>query len=493
MRSNVASRVDYYPSGATTRAFHASNARRRLICGPIRSGTSVMLCNELLRQMLECPAVNGVRRSRYAVLRRTFADLKRTTIKTWVDWSLPVFGTEPVQRVEGIVHEIDINLPDGTRVESEVNFFSMAKDAHISRLLSLELTGGVINETRDLPKAVIDAFDDRIGHYPAKRDGGEGYRFWLAGDTNPPDLDHWIYRMFEEGDPSPDGWEYFRQPGALVRDGVGGWKVNPLAENLQNLNNGAEFYLEAMQGKSEAHIAVYYGGEYGYAEEGQRIVSDYNDAVHCAAQPLDYDLNVPNLYIGVDFGATPAATIMQVMANGQYRVIEELNAEKFGIGTFAANILKPRLQRLQAMGFNADDMVFTGDPAGAGTSQTDGKVPFQVLAEEGITCAPAFTNSFPKRTEIINRVCRQLVDGQPRFLISPKCKVLRKGLAQKYVLKKVGVSTDEGVKYQTVPDKNEFSHVVEGCTYGLMGTGEGRDIGHSKGSGPIAYRNRRVA
>ncbi|MEZ5935831.1 MAG: hypothetical protein R3F54_28760 [Alphaproteobacteria bacterium] len=484
--------IVYRPSGPTTRRFHLSKARRRLIVGPIRSGTSVALCNELMRQMMECPAVNGVRRSRYAVLRKTFGDLKRTTIKTWVDWSLPLFKTEPVQRVEGIIHDVDIMLPDGTRVVSEVNFFSMAKEAHISRLLSLELTGGVINEARDLPKAVVDAFDDRIGHFPAKRDGGEGYRFWLAGDTNPPDQDHWIYEMFEENE-TPAGWEYFRQPGALIRDGRGGWKINPKAENLQNLNGGAQFYLDAMQGKSEAHIAVYYGGEYGYAEEGKRIVSDYNDAVHCASEPLDYDLSVPELYIGIDFGATPAATIRQVMPNGQYRTIEELNAEKFGIGAFAANVLKPRLQRLHAMGFNPENMVITGDPAGSGTSQTDGKAPFQILADEGIKCDPAFTNSFAMRTEIINRVCRQMVDGQPRYLISPKCKVLRKGLAQKYVLKKVGVSTDEGTKYQTLPDKNEWSHVVEGDTYGLMGTGEGRDIGKTTGSGPIQYKNRRVA
>lgn len=442
--------------------------------------------------MMECPAVDGVRRSRWAVLRKTYADLKRTTTKTWEEWSQPLFGTKPIQRVEGIVHDIDVVLPDGTRVESQVNFFSMAEASDINRLLSLELTGGMINEMREMPKAVIDAFDDRVGQFPAKKDGGDRYWFGWWADSNPPDVDHWIYKTFEEGD-TPKGWEYFRQPGALIRDGKGSWQINPDAENLQNLNGGGEYYLDAMQGKPEAHIAVYYGGEYGYAEEGQRIVSDYYDAVHCAQQPLEYDLDVRNLYVGIDFGATPAATIMQLMPNGQCRTIEELIAEKVGIGAFAEHQLKPRLNALVAMGFSEHDIVITGDPAGGGTSQTDGKTPFQILAEQGLTCSPAFTNSFAMRTEIINRVCRQMVDGRPRFLISPRCPVLRKGLAQKYVLKRVGVSTEEGTKYQTKPDKNEWSHVVEGSTYGLMGTGEGRDIGKGKmPKGPLPYKNIRL-
>lgn len=416
---------------------------------------------------MEVPPWEGVRRSRWAVLRKTYGDLERTTIKTWNDWAEPLFGSVPVKRVEGIVHDLAFQMPDGSRVEAEVNFFSLNDETQLDKLLSLELTGGFINEVRQFPKAIIDAFDDRVGHFPARRSGGEGCPFGWWADTNPPDRDHWIYEMFEAERPPP-GWEYLKQPGALIRDGDGGWIINPLAENLENLNGGAGFYLDAMHGKSEAHIAVYYGAEYGYAEEGARVISDYDDTRHCPADPIDYNPMNPVLYAGIDFGSTPAAAILQEDPALGWGMVEELHAEKVGVGPFAADVLGPRLRELQEAGF---EVILTGDPAGGGTSESDGKTAFQTLADNGIACHPAYTNRFAHRTEVMNRLCRQ-----NRFRVSPACKVARRGLAQKYVLKRIATGSD-GTVYQSRPDKNEWSHIVEACTYGVMGAGEGRDIG----------------
>ena len=459
--------IRYRPSGATTRRFHLSGAKRRVIVGPIRSGTSVACCTELMRRIMQVPSWNGIRRSRWAVLRQTYGDLERTTLKTWNEWARPVFRSEPVKRVGGIIHDVRLTLPDGTQAEAEINFFSLNDERSLDKLLSLELTGGFINEVRQFPKVLIDAFDDRVGHFPPKHAGGEGCWFGWWADTNPPDMDHWIYETFELEE-APPGWQYFRQPGGLIRDGKGGWIANPLAENTQNLNGGASFYLDAMPGKSEAHIAVYYGGEYGYSEEGKRIISDYDDARHAADGALAFDRSNPVVYVGIDFGATPAAALLQEDAHGVWNCIEELQAEKIGVGPFAADVLAPRLYVLQEQGF---EFVVTGDPSGGGTSESNGRTAFQSLAEQGIVCGPAYTNVFAHRSEVLNRLCRQ-----DRFRLSPACKIARRGLAQKYVLKTVG-TVGEGTVHQTVPDKNEFSHVVDAVIYGVMGAGEGRDIG----------------
>jgi hypothetical protein len=53
--------------------------------------------------------------------------------------------------------------------------------------------------------------------------------------------------------------------------------------------------------------------------------------------------------------------------------------------------------------------------------------------------------------------------------------------------------SNAGQKYQTKPDKNEWSHPIEALEYGIMGAGEGREMGGQKGSGPIGYRRRRAA
>ena len=63
------------------------------------------------------------------------------------------------------------------------------------------------------------------------------------------------------------------------------------------------------------------------------------------------------------------------------------------------------------------------------------------------------------------------MDGKPRFLISPKAKMIRKGLQGGFCYRRIQVS---GEKYTDEPDKNEYSHPVEALEYALQGEGEGR-------------------
>jgi hypothetical protein len=56
-------------------------------------------------------------------------------------------------------------------------------------------------------------------------------------------------------------------------------------------------------------------------------------------------------------------------------------------------------------------------------------------------------------------------------LLSPRCKVLRKGFAGGYHYRRVKVSGDE--RYHDAPDKNSFSHPHDALQYALSGAGEG--------------------
>ena len=63
------------------------------------------------------------------------------------------------------------------------------------------------------------------------------------------------------------------------------------------------------------------------------------------------------------------------------------------------------------------------------------------------------------------------MDGKPRFLISPKARMIRKGLQGGFCYRRIQIS---GEKYTDEPDKNEYSHPVEALEYALQGEGEGR-------------------
>jgi hypothetical protein len=76
-----------FKASTTSTAFMRCNARFRVLCGPFRSGKSVTSIVEIVRRAKEQkPGKDGIRRSRWAVVRNTMPQLRDTTMKSWFDW-----------------------------------------------------------------------------------------------------------------------------------------------------------------------------------------------------------------------------------------------------------------------------------------------------------------------------------------------------------------------------------------------------------------------
>lgn len=258
--------ITYDPPGPVAKRFLQSNARRRVIMGPFGSGKSVACCAEIMRRArMQEPDAEKNRKTRWAVVRNTYPDLKNTTVKTWKDWwGHERFGA--FNMVAPFVHHMNFPLPDGTRVDCEVIFLALNDEADAKKFLSLEVTGIYFNEVRELSRAVVEAGDGRIGRYPRTiRDevGNVVYGPTWAGliaDTNLFDEDHWLYELNEKS----EGWEFFHQPGGVrkIKDDKGErWIQNPLAENLRHLPNG--YYTEQLAGKSDGWISIHLAAEFG--------------------------------------------------------------------------------------------------------------------------------------------------------------------------------------------------------------------------------------
>lgn len=228
-----------YQASRTGAKFHASDAFVRGIMGPVGSGKSVMCVTEILKRAYQQKAdANGRRRSRWAVVRNTYPELKATTIKTWSDW-VPE-SICPIVYGAPITGHMETRLKDGTILDLEVLFLALDKMKDQKKLLSLELTGAWFNEVREIPKPIVDAMLSRVGRFPSKRDGGSKW-IGVIMDTNPPDDLHWYYHLAEED--TPAGWEFFRQPGGLIRNGDQ-YSINPDAENLEHLEGGRRLLHE---------------------------------------------------------------------------------------------------------------------------------------------------------------------------------------------------------------------------------------------------------
>lgn len=456
-----------YNATPTLQKFHLSNAFYRIIMGPVGSGKSTGNCFEIFKRAVEqAPDSRGIRKTRFAIIRNVYRELLDTTMNTWTDW----FPEADFGRINYSDMEQTLIYDRGdVHVVSEILFRALDKPQDVRKLLSLELTGAWINEIREVPKLLVDTIGDRVGRYPARRDGGCTWR-GVIGDTNMPDTDHWIYHLAEEE--PPELWEFFKQPGGLVeRDGK--FYENPEAENIENLE--PHYYHTRMHGKSLEHIRVYYCAQYGFVMDGKPVIPEYVDAVHAAREVITPS-KFSEIYIGLDFGLTPAALFAQRLGNGQIVWIDELVSEDMGAVAFGEELKRKLLRDYRPWLESRLVRNPCGDPAGDDRAQTDERTPFQIINEAlkplHLKAKPAHTNDFTIRREAIAGPLTRMVDGKPGLVVSPKCAVARKGLSGGYCYKRKKVSGNES--YHDVPDKGKYSHVVDAGGYAMLDMGEGR-------------------
>jgi len=442
--------VVYRPS-MTMKAYHKDDSFVRLLVGPIGSGKSVASVIEmLLKSFNQQPDSTGRRCTRWAIIRTAYRLLQDTTIKTFFDWVPRELGK---WKAMDLIFEINTPHPsgDGTHVHAEFLFRSLEKPSDVNKLLSLELTGGFINEAKDLPKSIFDMLLGRVGRYPSNRDVGPTWHGVIM-DTNPPDTDHWIYDVFEVQ--RPPNFKVFKQPSGL----------SPEAENIDNLP--FNYYQNLMQGKDQEFINVYVHGKYGMVNDGKPVFPEYKDDVHAVHEHYSPLPNEP-IFVGIDFGLTPAAVFIQETAAGRWFAFDELVCKDMGADNFSKLLNKMINGKYSGYRFR----IF-GDPAGDQRAQTDEVTPFQILYANGINATPTYTNDFILRREAVASILSRLdFAGNPSFAVTPGAPNLRKAMSGGYSYKRVAVVGQE--RYKDVPDKGKYSHVADALQYACLGAGLG--------------------
>jgi hypothetical protein len=450
--------VAWNPPGPVSEQFVKDRGFLSGLRGPVGSGKSSTACWKMVILSLEQKPFNGVRYTRWAVIRNTYPELKSTTIKTWQDW----FPNEvaPFRWDVPITSHLRIDdIGDGTGLDMEVIFLAMDRPDDVGKLKSLELTGAWVNEAVETDKAVVDMLTQRVGRYPAKRRGGPTWTGVLM-DTNSPDDDSWWYKAAEEERPA--GWTFYDQPGALYRNETGEYLPNPAAENVQNIPNGYQYYLNMIPGKTDDWIKVFVLNEYGGTLQGKSVYPEWKDSYHVSKTPLTPILGLP-LVLSWDFGLTPACIVSQISPKGQLLVLREFCAEDMGIRQFATEVVKPALFN-EFPKFRIESV---GDPAGNQRAQTNEKTCMQELLECAIPTELAPTNEFIARREAVAFWLLRSVQGEPGMLVDPSCRMIRKGFNNGYMYERVKVSGTTS-KFKDRPAKNKYSHPHDALQYGCL-------------------------
>jgi hypothetical protein len=432
--------VNFSPAGPVARAFMQSDAFVRIIIGPFGSGkTSAGVVDVLRRARMQAPGPDGVRRSRWAIIRNTFSDLKSTTLKSFAQWLSPQYG-KLTMGTSPIVHRVTTD-----DLDIELLFMPLDDEADVRKLLSLELSGALVDEAREIPKSVIDALTGRVGRFPSKLQGGCSWS-GITLISNPSDTESWLYKVCTD---LPEGWAFFKQPSGR----------GPDAENLENLP--VDYYKRIAAGKDPEFIKVYVDGEWGFLIEGKPVYPSWRDSVHVPAQRIE-PLPGLGLTIGADWGLQPAAVIGQQYPDGRIVVLDEFVTEDSGIVRFAQSLTA----YMRAHYPNHTVTTAVGDPAGRARGPDERDI-FQIMREHSPWhWRPAPTNDVTIRIEAVSAALNRMVDGKPGFQLNPSCGVLRKGFSGGYHFQKIAAGN--GTTYHEVPRKNQFSHPHDAAQYMVL-------------------------
>lgn len=442
-----------YNAEPTLAKFHLSKSPVKYVEGPWGSGKSTGCVFEILMRAMRQQPKNGVRRSRWAIVRNTYPELKSTTIKTFQRWVpqnvAPVVYTVPIQC------KFVQKLADGTVMDLEVVFMALDGPEDAAKLLSLEVTGFYVNEAREIIWEVFEPLIGRKGRYPETEKDAEGNVTYgptepgVILDSNAPRTSHWLYEKFHTGK-TPEGWELFQQPPAVYFDvATDQWVVNPDAENLSHLPDG---YYQEQLALGEEHIRVNLACEPGMTRKGKPIFSKYSDVKHVAKEVL-LPKRGTSILLGVDFGLTPAVIVAQLNYKGLV-LLDELPATDESLEDFLDDYVLPLL-RSKYQGYS---VVACGDPTGGGRSAINKMTSIMVMMGRGIKTVPAVTNDFTKRKEAVD----WFLGRDEGFVVSPHLTFTREAMGAGYVYKEVRNNSGQVLDKA---DKNEYSHIADAIQY----------------------------
>lgn len=445
-----------------------------LAVGPVGSlKTTTALGKILYHASRMAPCTDGVRRSRCVWVRNTREQLRDSSIPDFLKWYPDgVMGTYLKTEGKFVIRKGDI--------ECEVLFRGLDDAQDVRRLLSLNVSFGVLEEFREINPQIFQALQGRLGRFPdgtlvphrpewgldAKgnpvqgcvTDEGKSNKL-LWGVTNPPDFDSFWEQFLD--DPA-DNVHVTIQPSAFA----------PEADWLQYLPS--DYYENLANGKSEDWIDVYIHAKFGKSLSGQPVFRAFDRSTHVSKIPLKFNpVSSQPLIVGIDTALNPAAVVGQMSFEGRLQIFDAIHAEGMGVLRFTRDKLKPLLTNK----YPGAKVILIVDPA-IRRMDTDEATVVQVIKAQGLAVKPARTNKIAPRIAAVDQFLTRIVDGKPSLLIDPGCDLLIKALAGKYryKIKKPG-TVDEQVDEDTPEKLHPWSDIADALQYLCLHADNGTVMG----------------
>jgi hypothetical protein len=472
--------------------------------GPTGSGKTGTLFRKLWRlaQRMPISPVDGMRHFKVVSLATTYRQLWRGPIpsllellpKALGDWK----GSPPDSPAS---HDILVRCDDGVKLHYLHEFVAIGEKYATEEELETIFRGWPATvfhlvEADTLPKQALYFALNRSGRYPHVKHGAPPW-WGVVFDLNAPRQTSWIYEMMRRE--WREGRQYFVQPPAILPNGTGGWRVNPEAENQENLL--ASYYSGQILNQSDRFLRRMLAGQrlpdmrgkpiYGfYTDPDTGKTEGYFDARrHVSRDPIKPIRGLP-LWFGTDGGRQPGGGFWQQdPRTGQVRKIAEvLTSHGTGERRYAET-LKRLLSQPPFDGnwrFRRGDMLAGADPAcffgkdektGEGDwiwaleRELAGVKDDEPMPEDALRFRPGggIGNKLLPRIEVITNLLSapDVAPNVPKFLVSVDCPLTIEGLDGYYRYRQKLVKTEHAI-FEDEPEKNDHSHLIEGDQYGLL-------------------------
>lgn len=425
----------HYTAPPTVASFMLSPAFVRIIMGPVGSGKTTGVIMELLKRSIEqAPGPDGFRRTRWAAVRTTLSQLRMTILLDMLMWFRQISEYKVSEQL------LTLRFND---VIAEVYFIPLEDEEDQKRLLSMQLTGAIMNECTEISIDLVSAIAGRCGRFPSKVEGGPTW-YGIIGDCNAPIEGSDWWKMMEQD--RPHDWVIFRQPSGL----------SPEAENLENLVPG--YYARLATNPNKDWVRRYVECEYGEDPSGTAVFrGSFKRSFH--VKPRLDPVHGKVILVGQDFGRNPCSLICQPDFIGRLLVLEEVIAEDIGLETHVGRSLKPAIYSERYMGHL---FCAVGDPSGTSKGSMLEEDHFDVLRRLGVPAFPSTTNNIDARLSAVEALLHQQRDGGPALVIDEeRCPMLTRAMNGGYRFAK----TKAGVT-KPLPDKNHpFSDLADCLEY----------------------------
>lgn len=445
---NVHSAGEYkgYPVSS---AFIMDSKPYAWIEGPVGSGKSTAGLMKIWRHAKEQAKSpkDGRRYTRWAVVRNTYKQLERTTLKSWFKFFQPgVAGTWLESKKVFII--------DNKEMYCEVHWFGLDNPEDIANLLSLELTGIFFDEFVFMKRDFVEDGYQRTGRYPL---GADGQCSWhgVFGASNSGTTDMWWYDyLFDE-----------IRTNVIMQRMVSHY-VQPPGDmpNYENRDALLPTYYQDMidsYGNNVTRVDRFVRCKWTAPSNRAAVYPRFNRLIHVASAPIKLNPHL-DLLMGYDPGIRNSAAVF-----GQYDhrnnslVLVPPSFPMEGVSTeaFVKDMLLPTLE------FDFEHWMqrfaVCCDPNVAKRSDADEKTAGMVLDDFGIHYTSDSNNTLTYRINAVDSLLgRILPNGKPALQIDPRLHDIINDFESGYAFK---VNPDGTVS--DLPVKNASSHRADAVQY----------------------------